>query len=577
MMALKMVRRERSAPLFWTLFALLLLGSYDGAEASSLRGASTNTTAPSPAAAGKLVPFPDHEGRMCTTALDCARGEVCSARTMRCSDCGSSSQCKAREECVLHADGRSLCAIQPLFKHFDRRVVIATLLVFCGGIFAATGGIGGGGLFVPIFVFALEIDSHQAIPMSKAAVLGGAMGNFALNVFATHPHSKKRPLIDFDVTLALEPMTLLGTVVGVVLNVLMSDVALVTSLAMLLALLATRSFQKAIAAYKVETEQFKYSALPAPAQETGAVRGSPAGPVSGPSSTSRPPGPHHGGRGDDGGSNRGNVHYDDDDDERRAILGADEDGKAARKAALLARIIQDEDQFPWGKCMAMVLCWAVLLVLTLLKGGHGAPSVIGVKPCSGTYFALYASVFPVAIIFTIAVGFHLRRQARLKDAAGYHYLEGDVVWTNRNAFLFPALSFFSGVAAGMLGIGGGMIKGPMLVEMGILPKVMSATASYMILFTASATVTQFSILGLLPVDYGLFWTTLVFVSSLVGQKGINYFVKRTGRNSLVIFCIASLISIATILLVLAMTMHMKHTDVNTGTAIPWSIKKICSA
>jgi uncharacterized membrane protein YfcA len=555
------------------LLALFLL--FGVATGASL---PPNTTDPTASPGGNLVPFPEHEGRMCTTALDCARGEVCSARTMRCSDCGSSSQCKAREECVLHADGRSLCAIQPLFKHFDRRVMIATFLVFCGGIFAATGGIGGGGLFVPIFVFALEIGSHQAIPMSKAAVLGGAMGNFALNVFATHPHSKKRPLIDFDVTLALEPMTLLGTVVGVVLNVLMSDVALVTSLAMLLALLATRSFQKAIAAYKLETEQFKYSSL---SREQAA--GS-SGPAVGPSSSAPRPAPHTSSvvrasrrDGDDNDDNGNNNIDDENDDERRAMLGADEDGKAARKAALLARIIQDEDRFPWGKCMAMVLCWAVLLVLTLLKGGHGAPSVIGVKPCSGTYFALYASVFPVAIIFTIAVGFHLRRQARLKDAAGYHYLEGDVVWTNRNAFLFPALSFFSGVAAGMLGIGGGMIKGPMLVEMGILPKVMSATASYMILFTASATVTQFSILGLLPLDYGLFWTTLVFVSSLVGQKGINYFVKRTGRNSLVIFCIASLISIATVLLVLAMTMHMKHTDVNTGTAIPWSIKKICSA
>ncbi|KAG3151827.1 hypothetical protein PI126_g10818 [Phytophthora idaei] len=32
----------------------------------------------------------------------------------------------------------------------------------------------------------------------------------------------------------------------------------------------------------------------------------------------------------------------------------------------------------------------------------------------------------------------------------------------------------AGVAAGLLGIGGGMVKGPIMLEMGILPPVQSA-------------------------------------------------------------------------------------------------------
>ncbi len=178
-----------------------------------------------------------------------------------CADCRDDMQCTPQEYCKEHQDGRKLCHILPLFSNFNGRVMLASFLVLCGGIFAASGGIGGGGLFVPIFVFVLQLDSHQAIPMSKAAVLGGSLGNFALNVFAKHPLAP-RPLIDYDVTLALEPMTLLGAVVGVVLNVLLSDIALVTGLSILLAVLATRSFQKAIEAYKAETVKMKYEEVP---------------------------------------------------------------------------------------------------------------------------------------------------------------------------------------------------------------------------------------------------------------------------------------------------------------------------
>lgn len=42
----------------------------------------------------------------------------------------------------------------------------------------------------------------------------------------------------------------------------------------------------------------------------------------------------------------------------------------------------------------------------------------------------------------------------------------------------------------MKGIGGGMIKGPLMLEMGMIPQVSAATAAFMILFTSSATTAQ---------------------------------------------------------------------------------------
>ena len=48
-------------------------------------------------------------------------------------------------------------------------------------------------------------------------------------------------------------------------------------------------------------------------------------------------------------------------------------------------------------------------------------------------------------------------------------------------------------------IGGGMILGPLLLELGVNPRVSAPITHYMVLFTSSMTVIQFAIIGqLLP-------------------------------------------------------------------------------
>jgi len=48
--------------------------------------------------------------------------------------------------------------------------------------------------------------------------------------------------------------------------------------------------------------------------------------------------------------------------------------------------------------------------------------------------------------------------------------------------------------AGLLGIGGGLILGPLLLQLNIHPMVSTATSNFLVLFTASSTSIQFIIL-----------------------------------------------------------------------------------
>lgn len=61
---------------------------------------------------------------------------------------------------------------------------------------------------------------------------------------------------------------------------------------------------------------------------------------------------------------------------------------------------------------------------------------------------------------------YLINRWRLKAELGYEYAEGDVEWNPLNTVRYPCICFFAGFFAGMFGVGGGIVKGPLMLEMG---------------------------------------------------------------------------------------------------------------
>ena len=78
------------------------------------------------------------------------------------------------------------------------------------------------------------------------------------------------------------------------------------------------------------------------------------------------------------------------------------------------------------------------------------------------------------------------------------------MWDEANTLKFPALCMFAGLFAGMFGIGGGIVKGPLMLEMGVHPQVASATSACMILYTTSTATVSFALFGLMQMDYAVF-------------------------------------------------------------------------
>jgi uncharacterized membrane protein YfcA len=74
-------------------------------------------------------------------------------------------------------------------------------------------------------------------------IFGVALGGYAVNFRKRHPNAD-RPLIDYDVATLMEPMTLCGTILGVMFNVMSPAYLIVVFLVVLLSFAAFRTFRK---------------------------------------------------------------------------------------------------------------------------------------------------------------------------------------------------------------------------------------------------------------------------------------------------------------------------------------------
>ena len=124
-----------------------------------------------------------------------------------------------------------------------------------------------------------------------------------------------------------------------------------------------------------------------------------------------------------------------------------------------------------------------------------------------------------------------------------------------------------------MGIGGGLVLGPMLLEMGINPIISTATSNFLVLFTSSSTSLQFIIMGMMNFDYGFACTICSTFGSLIGTLIIQKLLKKTGRPSILIFTLGMVLGISTILIPWDTTLKIIQ-KTKAGIDI-WTINSAC--
>merc|ERR1719245_2600617 len=119
--------------------------------------------------------------------------------------------------------------------------------------------------------------------------------------------------------------------------------------------------------------------------------------------------------------------------------------------------------------------------------------------------------------------------------------QGFIDWNNSGCFVFPAAAFGAGFVGGMLGLGGGIIMSPVLLEVGMHSETVQATTAVFVFLSSSLATIQFARLGQIIWHYALWYALVTVVATVVGQAICDVYVRKKGRYSLIILSIAGVL------------------------------------
>jgi len=424
--------------------------------------------------------------------------KVCNTTSHTCTLCQSDADCGPN---ILECDrSTGRCEIRSLASSFNAKTVGVALTAFFVCALAVVAGIGGGGILVPLFIGALGMPPRLAVGLSQATILGQSFLNTIIVVQRQHP-LHPGPLVNYDALLILLPMTLAGTTVGDIVGAVIPDWLRIVFLILLLGYIFKRALAKARAS-KVSITSVKDAK-----EDVNMIQISPASspavrqsmPLVSPSQVSQ-------------------VSVDDNEPPQAPL-----------------------QLYPKKQILIALVLWLFLGIMAYLKG-HSS----NIVSCGSVGYWLVVSTI---VGFNILCASLISRALRRKQSA-YNPIEmtdegaflspGEVHWTTRNAIYYPVMAIFAGIGASMLGIGGGMVLGIILLEMKLHNEALSATSGVATFFTASGSAGQFLLAGQIRGDYGALFCGVGVLSTILGQYGINAYIKKHNMSYMIIYSLAAI-------------------------------------
>ncbi len=123
---------------------------------------------------------------------------------------------------------------------------MGAILIIIVSAVANAGGIGGGAILIPIYVFSFDYTIGDSIPLSKATILAGAVVNILMTFNDRHPKDKNILMIDYEIIGFLIPLVLSGTMIGVTLTKLLPSIIIFTILILFLFSSTYKMLKKAL-------------------------------------------------------------------------------------------------------------------------------------------------------------------------------------------------------------------------------------------------------------------------------------------------------------------------------------------
>lgn len=550
----------------------------------------------------------------------CGPSSVCKAGH------GCGDFCKADDECedfpmrVCVGKGRGAqCQHKDLFGEAAGRDVGAAFAFFIISGLALSAGIGGGGLYVPLLMIMLGFTAHEATGLSQALLTGGASSTLVYNMRQRHPSGNK-PMIDYDLVLVMGPNLLIGALIGSALNIAAPSWFILVLLTTILSHSAWKTLQKAVKTFKRE-KAGEVEGMPAndgrlsknvierifaklrnmlglhsrldekeqpstPKKSDSKVFGFPAE-----ATKNQLTSPHFAGvmpapapttpvRDIERAASLDHITLFEaspsdcaDDDLRSPMMSPVKSPmKSPAKSPVAAspqpaNAGQSQPQFPRAQLAQFGCMWLIVILCIIVRGGRASPGLV--QYCGQTYWILTAIAMQALALLSF---FGVRRAVqRTSESPGD---KDTFQWTVAVARKVAMYSLGAGTLAALCGIGGGMVMGPILLDLGVLPQVQSATTATTLLVLSSSSALAFLVQGAAPIDYAIFMAFATASGAVIGKAVVGYLIKLYRRPSAIIFLLGGIILASVIIMATTGTIGVIN-DIQKGNGL--GLKSVCLA
>uniref|UniRef100_A0A5B7A4J5 Sulfite exporter TauE/SafE family protein 3-like n=1 Tax=Davidia involucrata TaxID=16924 RepID=A0A5B7A4J5_DAVIN len=375
---------------------------------------------------------------------------------------------------------------------FGWQIIVGTIIGFFGAAFGSVGGVGGGGIFVPMLSLIIGFDAKSATALSKCMIMGAAGSSVYYNLKLRHP-TLDMPIIDYDLALLFQPMLMLGISIGVAFNVIFADWMVTILLIILFLGTSTKAFFKGVETWKKETIMKKEAAKQLETTVT-----------------------------------------DREEEEYKLLPGGPSiDTQTETKDSAEPEVSILENVY-WKDLGLLVFVWVSFLALQITKNYT--------TTCSTVYWVLNLLQIPISFGVTLYEAISLYKGRRVIASKG----DSGTNFKVHQLILYCSCGVLAGVVGGLLGLGGGFILGPLFLELGVPPQVSSATATFAMTFSSSMSVVEYYLLKRFPVPYAAYFIVVATIAAFIGQHVVRKLIIILGRASLIIFILAFTIFVSAI-------------------------------
>ena len=121
-------------------------------------------------------------------------------------------------------------------------------------LLANVGGIGGGGVAIPLAMTFFNLSMKPAVAISSFSIMCSTLARFVFNFNERHPDKKNCCSIDYGLTMVMMPLNLIGSLIGALFLVVFPDLILMIILTLLLLVLSVECARKFVVMRKKEDE-----------------------------------------------------------------------------------------------------------------------------------------------------------------------------------------------------------------------------------------------------------------------------------------------------------------------------------